>query len=185
MVCAVAALASTRTIGSAGGADAAAGEATGAEALGTGDVADGTMEGPTESSAGEGDGARRAFAEPSAHVKLVVGLSTLVIALLMGFTTASPQSLLRYAALFSVAELLVVPATLSLSTALAPAGRLSTWLACCFLVTGLGGWLGAWLPPSAAHFVALAAIAVTLTVAICGRSWPSFQPKHTASPPTD
>lgn len=106
--------------------------------------------------------ARRLHREPSAHTKVAAGFALLLCALVAVAWPVPMRSPLPLAlTLLTLAELLIVPASMSMTTALSSTPLLSATMGGYFLVMGLGAWTAelltrsstamlAWLLPTAA-----------------------------------
>lgn len=85
--------------------------------------------------------ARHLRREPSAPVKISVGLAILLSALWFSAGTgATTRPWLTGLGLLTLAELLIVPASMAMTTALSPAPRLSATMGGYFFVMGVGAW---------------------------------------------
>lgn len=83
--------------------------------------------------------ARRLRREPSAPAKISLGLALLLLSLWFS-TWSHGQTLLAVLSLLTLAELLIVPASMAMTSALSPASRLSAMMGGYFLVMGIGAW---------------------------------------------
>jgi dipeptide/tripeptide permease len=83
--------------------------------------------------------ARRLHREPSAPAKISAGLAILLLVLWLSMRSHA-QSLFLVLSLLTLAELLIVPASMAMTSALSPAPRLSAMMGGYFLVMGTGSW---------------------------------------------
>ena len=83
--------------------------------------------------------ARRLHREPSAPAKISAGLALLLLTLWLS-TRSHAHSLPLVLGLLTLAEILIVPASMAMTSALSPAPRLSAMMGGYFLVMGIGSW---------------------------------------------
>lgn len=124
--------------------------------------------------------ARRLNREPTAPTKIALGM-LLLGALMVALSQAqSNNKMLGPYITLTLAELLIVPASMSMATALSSSSVLSTMMGGYFLVMGVGAWF-ADLSPQAASWqlpaLALAAILSALTFALRRRPWTALFPR--------
>lgn len=85
--------------------------------------------------------ARRLHREPSAPAKISLGLALLLLSLSLSTRSLpSNHALLIVLGLLTLAELLIVPASMAMTAALSPGPRLSATMGGYFLVMGIGAW---------------------------------------------
>ena len=95
--------------------------------------------------------ARKLRREPSAPAKISAGLALLLLSLWLS-TWSHGQTLLVMLSLLTLAELLIVPASMAMTSALSPATRLSAMMGGYFLVMGIGAWTAELLTRSPGMF---------------------------------
>ena len=124
--------------------------------------------------------ARRLRLEPTAPTKISIGLLVLAMLLLIaGLRSGTASTLGLYLAL-TLAELLVVPASMSMTTALSPSGILSGMMGGYFLVMGVGAWntdLFVGHGTGKLGLLALLTTAAAVTFALRARSWTALFPR--------
>lgn len=118
---------------------------------------------------------RRLHREPSAPAKIAAGLALLCLAL--GLPVEG--SFLGILGLLTLAELLIVPASMAMTTALASAQHLSAMMGGYFLVMGVGAWTAALLARNSVllHGWIAAVIACALLFAWRSRAWTRLFPQ--------
>lgn len=128
--------------------------------------------------------ARRLKVEPSAPTKIAAGLLVLAMILLFGGLQSSPAAMLGLYLMLTLAELLVVPASMSMTTALSPSGTLSAMMGGYFLVMGVGAWSTALFVGAGTSTLGLLTLPTTLaaaTFALRARSWTALFPRAAKS----
>lgn len=125
--------------------------------------------------------ARRLKIEPPAPTKIALGMFTISALLLaVGLAAAGSIAPLVPFVILTLAELLVVPASMSMTTALAPSSILSAMMGGYFLVMGIGAWCSNLYPGQSIRILVVLALLTGLsaaTFALRRRQWTALFPR--------